>query len=352
MRKQIFSIVGARPQFIKLAPLSKALREYHDETIIHTGQHYDVAMSEAIFHDLNIPRPDYNLNIGAGTHAEQVGKMMIDLETMFLSGKPDLVLVFGDTNSTMAGALAASKLLIPTIHIEAGLRSFNRTMPEEVNRVVADHVSTLLFAPTENAFTNLHFEGLIRRTTVTGDIMVDTLKQNLPIALLKSNIINDLHIISERYNLLTLHRPSNVDDPFILSHILEEVAKIKGHTIFPVHPRTQKILRHIAHGFSRNIEFISPVGYLDFLKLENNAKRIITDSGGIQKEAYLLEKPCITLRTETEWPETVYDGWNLLINPSASHFWDEIELFEPTGEQRNIFGSDVAEKMVTIINKL
>lgn len=352
MRKQIFLIVGARPQFIKLAPLSKALRKYHDETIIHTGQHYDYAMSEKMFKDLGIPSPDYNLNIGSGTHAEQVGKMMIDLETMFLSGKPDMVLIFGDTNSTMAGALAASKLLIPTIHIEAGLRSFNKTMPEEVNRIVADHVSTWLFAPTENAFTNLHFEGLILRTTVTGDIMVDTLKQNLPIALNKSKIVNNLCLSSGEYNLLTLHRPSNVDDPLILSHILDEISRLKGRTVFPVHPRTQKILKYLPSNYSRAIEFVSPVGYLDFLSLEYYANRIITDSGGVQKEAYILNKPCITLRTETEWTETVDSGWNLLIDPSEKFFLDKIELFKPSGEQKNIFGSKVAEKMVTVINNL
>jgi UDP-GlcNAc3NAcA epimerase len=346
---RIFSIVGARPQFIKLAPLSAALRKDHKEIIVHTGQHYDDAMSENIFRDLGIQKPDFNLGIGSGSHAEQTGKMLIELEKVFISGKPDLVIVFGDTNSTLAGALAASKLLIPVIHIEAGLRSFNRKMPEEINRIVADSVSDLLFAPTGTAMNHLKKEGLEDKSHLTGDIMVDTLNWNLPVALKKSTILHDLQLTVGEYFLLTLHRPYNVDNPAILSHIIEVLSKSGERIVFPVHPRTQKILKSLKPDLN-NIQITEPAGYLDFIALEYYSKKILTDSGGIQKEAYILKKPCITLRTETEWTETVDDGWNLLIDPSEKSFWDKIESFEPVGEPGNVFGDNVTKKMVNIIN--
>jgi len=348
---RIFSIVGARPQFIKLAPLSAALRREHEEIIVHTGQHYNETMSENIFRDLGIQKPDFNLGIGSGTHAEQTGKMLIELEKVFQSGKPELVIVFGDTNSTLAGALAASKLLIPVIHIEAGLRSFNREMPEEINRIVADSISDWLFAPTGTAVNNLKKEGLEDKSQLTGDIMVDTLNFNLPIALEKSTILQDLELTIGEYYLLTLHRPYNVDDPSVLSNVIEVLSKSGERIVFPVHPRTLKVLKSLKLNF-KNIQITDPAGYLDFIALEYYSKKILTDSGGIQKEAYILKKPCITLRTETEWTETIDDGWNILINPSEKSFWDKIESFEPLGKQRNVFGENVAERMVEIISKV
>ena len=347
---KIFSIVGARPQFIKLAPLSAELAGLHEEVIVHTGQHYDYAMSEKIFADLGIRKPDIHLGIGSGSHASQTGEMMIKLEAAMVEKKPDIIIVFGDTNSTMAGALAAAKLNIPIIHIEAGLRSYNKSMPEEINRITTDHVSEYLFAPTQTAVNILKKEGLKKNTFFTGDIMVDTMKNNLEIALKKSTIISDLKLENEEYNLLTLHRNYNVDDTKILKHVLSQLGKLGEKIIFPVHPRTRKMLTAIP--VPKNIQLTEPQGYLDFIVLEHSAKRIISDSGGIQKEAYILRKPCITLRTETEWVETVKEKWNLLINPSEKKIASKIDSFNPAKNQKEVFGKNVTKKMIKIINDI
>jgi UDP-N-acetylglucosamine 2-epimerase len=349
---KIFSIVGARPQFIKLAPLSAALSGLHEEFIVHTGQHYDYAMSEKIFLDLGIRKPDIHLNTAAGTQAATTGEMMVKLEASMIQKKPDIVVIFGDTNSTLAGAVAASKLNIPIIHIEAGLRSYNREMPEEVNRIVADHVSKYLFVPTQTAVDILRKEGLADITYLTGDIMVDTMKNNIGIALNKSSILQDLKLEGQDFNLLTLHRGYNVDNADILTHILEQLGMLEEKIIFPVHPRTRKMLASFSYKVPANIQMAEPQGYLDFIVLENASKRIITDSGGIQKEAYILRKPCITLRTETEWVETVEEKWNLLVNPSDEMIASKIAAFTAPGKQEDIFGKDVTEKMVKIINSI
>ncbi len=347
---KIFSIVGARPQFIKLAPLSARLKDKHEEFIVHTGQHYDYAMSEKIFLDLGIRKPDIHLNVGSGTQATQTAEMMVKLETAMIEKKPDLVIVFGDTNSTLAGAIAASKLGIPIVHIEAGLRSYNRNMPEEVNRIVADHVSSYLFVPTKTAANILKKEGLKKITYVTGDIMVDTMKENIEIALQKSSAMSEMQVKEEAYNLLTLHRNYNVDDTTVLEHILGELGKLGEPIIFPVHPRTRKMLN--GNAVASNIRIIEPQGYLDFITLERFSKRIITDSGGIQKEAYILQKPCITLRTETEWVETVEEKWNLLVQPSDKEIAAKIDGFTPPKKQKEIFGKNVSKKMVKIIDSI
>jgi UDP-GlcNAc3NAcA epimerase len=348
---KIFSIVGARPQFIKLAPLSKRLADKHEEIIVHTGQHYDYAMSEQIFEDLGIRKPDIHLEVGSGTHAMQTGEMMIKLEAAMIEKKPDAVIVFGDTNSTLAGAMVASKLGIKIIHIEAGLRSYNRSMPEEINRIVTDHVSEYLFVPTKTAVDILKKEGLEQKTYLTGDIMVDTMKDNLEVALQKSKVISQLKIENKVFSLLTLHRNYNVDRSDILEHLLSEIGKLDEIIIFPVHPRTRKMLpvNFIIPG---NIQMVDPQGYLDFIALENSCKRIITDSGGIQKEAYILRKPCITLRTETEWTETVDENWNLLINPSDEKIALKINTFNIPDTQNEAFGNNVTEKMLDIINQI
>lgn len=349
---KIFSIVGARPQFIKLAPLSAALSTgLHQEFIVHTGQHYDYAMSEKIFIDLGIRKPDIHLEVGAGNQTVQITNIMLKLETAMVEKKPDVVIVFGDTNSTLAGALIAAKQNIPLIHIEAGLRSYNRAMPEEINRIVTDHVSKYLFAPTKTAVDNLNKEGLGSSAFFTGDIMVDTMKTNIEVALNKSTVVEDLKLQNNAYNLLTLHRHYNVDDTGILEHILNKLGQLEEKIIFPVHPRTRKMLRSI-YTIPSNIQLIEPQGYLDFIALEYAAKRIITDSGGIQKEAYLLKKACITLRTETEWVETVTEKWNLLINPLDENISSKINGFIVPGLQAEIFGKDVAGEMIKIINKI
>lgn len=348
---KILSIVGARPQFIKLAPLSVKLERFHREFIVHTGQHYDYEMSEKIFLDLGIRKPDFNLGVGSGTHANQTADMMKGLEPAMGKINPDLVIVFGDTNSTLAGTLVASKLKIPILHIEAGLRSFNRNMPEEINRIVADHTSSLLFAPTQTALQNLTNEGLKSITSLTGDIMVDTLANNLKTALQKSTVLSDLKLNGDSYSLLTLHRNYNVDNQEILTHILNQLGELGEKIIFPVHPRTRKMLISPVK-IAGNILLTEPLGYFDFITLEYLAKRIITDSGGIQKEAYILKKPCITLRTETEWVETVVEKWNLLVSPIEKDISSKISSFHVPDRQIPIFGENVTNQMVKIINSI
>ncbi|RJP70485.1 MAG: UDP-N-acetylglucosamine 2-epimerase (non-hydrolyzing) [Ignavibacteriales bacterium] len=349
---KILSIVGARPQFIKLASLSKKLKQFHDEIIIHTGQHFDKEMSDLFFKELEISKPDYNLEINSGNHGEQTGRMLIEVETVVLKEKPDIVIVFGDTNSTLAGALVASKLHIPAIHIEAGLRSFNRNMPEEINRIIADHTSDYLFAPTQIAIKNLCAEDLSSKSYLTGDIMVDSHRS----AMLKVQDDESLFkysINKNNYYLLTLHRPYNVDNPALLNRILFELGKLNGKIVFPVHPRTNNIINQNNIIIPSNFIITKPLGYLDFVSLQSNSYKIITDSGGIQKEAYILKKPCITLRSETEWVETVNAGWNLLINPSIeSYYAEKIESFSPSLKYENIFGENVTTKMIEIINNI
>jgi UDP-GlcNAc3NAcA epimerase len=345
---KIVSIVGARPQFIKLAPLSKEVRKYHQEIIVHTGQHFDEKMSKIFFDDLQIPQPDYNLEICGGSHGEQTGKMLQSIEIVLLSEKPDLVIVFGDTNSTLAGSLAAVKLGIKTIHVEAGLRSFNRLMPEEINRIASDHISDYLFAPTVSAIKNLECEGLGVKSYLTGDIMVDSLRYVNSIAT-SNNKSNNF----ENYYLLTLHRPYNVDDPSKLRKVIKLLNSLNINVVFPVHPRTRNIIRKNNIQLGSNIKLMNPLGYLDFIKLQSNAEKIITDSGGIQKEAYILQKPCITLRSETEWIETVESGWNKLIDVEKNDkIVENIIEFSPPEQHSDLFGNDVSKKMVNIINNI
>ncbi|EHQ36698.1 non-hydrolyzing UDP-N-acetylglucosamine 2-epimerase [Methanoplanus limicola] len=328
---KIVSIVGARPQFIKCAPVSRELRKEHQEILVHTGQHYDANMSDIFFEQLSIPKPDYNLNIGSGSQGEQTGKMLIEIEKVLIKEQPDMVLVYGDTNSTLAGALAAAKLHIPIAHVEAGLRSFDRTMPEEINRIMTDHLSDLLFCPTQTAVDNLKNEGITKGVHLTGDVMVDALQYNLKIAEEKSTILERLNLIDDnsnkisKYYVATVHRPSNTDSKENLTNIIEAFIEIANsedaQIIFPAHPRTVKCLRE--YGLyeiisNKNqykpgkIVLIDPLPYLDMLLLMSNAKMIFTDSGGIQKEAYILNVPCVTLRDNTEWVETLQDGMNIL----------------------------------------
>jgi len=347
---KVVNIVGTRPQFIKLAPILRAI-EWHNskdpscqirEILVHTGQHYDYEMSQVFFDELGLKAPDYYLGVGSGNHARQIGDMLKRIGDVLLKEKPDLVMVYGDTNSTLAGALAAEKLHIPVAHVEAGLRSFNRKMPEEINRVLTDHVSTLLFCPTKTAVENLRREGFTNILNEgelipypsnpypvslgflvinVGDIMYDAVLMYLELAEKKSTIKDDLGLRPKGYALATVHRAENTDDPQRLWQIFEGLARIAQEglpVIAPLHPRTRKALfRLSAPSFPDSsaplLKIIGPVSYLDMLVLEKNALVILTDSGGVQKEAFFFRVPCITLREETEWVETVEAGWNTLV---------------------------------------
>jgi len=346
---KIAQIVGARPQFIKLAPLSREVRKRHQEIIIHSGQHYDQQMNEVFFQDLEIPAPDYNLNVGSGSQGIQTANILSALEPVLRKEKPELAIVYGDTNTTLAGALAAAKLGIKTAHIEAGLRSFNKSMPEEINRIVADHLSDILLAPTETALQNADKEGLKKKTFLVGDIMVDSLSFGIRKAKAESNILSSLQLEDKNYCLLTMHRPYNVDDPDNLYYILAGLDSLQRLIIFPVHPRTLNILNNMQHNQFKNIRFIEPQAYLDFLLLMQRSQMIFTDSGGIQKEAYILAKPCVTLRPETEWLETVQTGWNLLLPVNSGHFPLAINDFKPAETHPALFGENVAEKIMQLL---
>lgn len=324
----IVTVVGARPQFIKAATVSRAIRAHNQQTphkqirevILHTGQHYDTNMSQVFFDELDIPRPDYNLEIGGGLHGEMTGKMLQGIEHILLKEKPDWVLVYGDTNSTMAGALAAVKLHIPVAHVEAGLRSFNNRMPEEINRIVADRLSTLLFCPTETAVKNLDAEGTKSGVHQVGDVMYDASLFYRDIAREKSRILEEQDLEEGAYALATIHRAENTDDPERLTGIIQGLAAIAEElrVVLPLHPRTRKCMD--SYGLSEHVNgvrLIDPVPFLDMVRLEQSAKVIFTDSGGVQKEAYFFRVPCITLRDETEWVETVEAGYNVLVGANS-----------------------------------
>lgn len=345
---KIVSIVGARPQFIKCAPLSREIRKEHKEILVHTGQHYDSNMSEVFFKELRIPEPDYNLGIVSVKQGEQTGKMLIEIEKVLLREKPDMVLVYGDTNSTLAGALATSKLQIKLAHVEAGLRSFDRTMPEEVNRVLTDHISNKLFCPTQTAVNNLLREGIIVGVHIVGDVMVDALQYNRKLAEEKSGIIEELGLDRGKYLVATVHRPNNTDNMDNMINIIRSLGELEWNVIFPVHPRTEKYLKiyHIWEKMPKNIRLISPLGYLDMIELMGCAYKILTDSGGIQKEAYILGVPCITLRENTEWLETLKDGWNVLVGADRKKIVRTVNELKPRNKREMVFGDGTASRRI------
>lgn len=310
----ILTVVGARPQFIKAAPVSRALAAKGvGEILVHTGQHFDVAMSAIFFEELDIPAPAYNLGINSSRHGAMTGRMIEKLEAVMLVEKPDVVLVYGDTNSTIAGALAAAALHIPVAHVEAGLRSFNRRMPEEINRVVTDHVSGLLFCPTQTAVRNLAAEGITAGVHAVGDVMYDMTLSTIERAEQRSTILETLGLSPHAYAVSTVHRAENTDDPERLARIMAWLAEAAQETpvVMPLHPRTQKLMADAIRVPPR-VRLIAPLGYLDMTRLVHHAAAVFTDSGGLQKEAYFHRVPCVTLREETEWVETVDAGWNRL----------------------------------------
>lgn len=326
MKKRILTVVGARPQLVKSAMISHVLNrsEQFEEIYVHTGQHYDQKMSEIFFAEMKLQKPHYNLNIGSGMHGEQTGKMLAALETVMQKEKPQCVLVYGDTNSTLAGALAASKLHIPIAHVEAGLRSFNRKMPEEINRVVTDHLSNLLFAPTELAVMHLQREGINPNSVMNvGDVMYDMFLCFGKLSDQRSTLLSELSLNKKDFILATIHRAENTDEKQRLQAIVDglcEVSKKLMPVVLPLHPRTKLYLEkyNLLQQVQQSLLTTEPVGLLDMLSLEKNAKLILTDSGGVQKEAYFARVPCVTLRDETEWQELVELGWNRLAPPTSA----------------------------------
>jgi UDP-GlcNAc3NAcA epimerase len=348
---RIVSVVGARPQFIKAAPVSRALRRVAHEVLVHTGQHYDREMSAVFFDELHIPKPDHNLGVGSGLHGWQTGHMLMRIEEVLLEERPDWVIVYGDTNSTLAGALAAAKLHIPVAHVEAGLRSFNRRMPEEINRILTDHVAGLLLCPTQTAVDNLAREGVTRGVHLVGDVMTDALLYNTALAESQSDALQRLGLSRGDYALATVHRPRNADDPARLRAILAALEEIgrDGTVVFPAHPRTRRAMDGLAYQPGPHLRIIEPVGYLDMLALEQHARLILTDSGGVQKEAYLLGVPCLTLREETEWIETVEAGWNLLVGADRDAIVRAAREFHPAGVRPPLFGDGRASERIAAL---
>ena len=349
--KKVVSLVGARPQFIKEAVIGAEVRRRNswNHILVHSGQHYDANMSDVFFNELNIPHPDYNLGIGGGTHAQNTGRMLEKLEMLMLAEKPDWVLVYGDTDSTLAGALAAAKLHIPVAHIEAGLRSFNQRMPEEINRVLTDHISALHFAPTELARINLINEGVASdKIHVVGDVMYDAALYYKPRAR-KPDWFDALGIEQNTFVLGTVHRAENTDDKVRLQGILKGFEDASLPVILPLHPRTRNKLQQMNLQFPANINVVDPVGYLEMVWLEINCKVIATDSGGVQKEAYFHQKSCVTLRDETEWKELVEKGFNSLAGANSKLITKLIDIASNNKFQNiefNIYGGGDASRKV------
>jgi UDP-GlcNAc3NAcA epimerase len=367
LEPRIVTVVGARPQFVKAAVVSRAFAQAGvAECLIHTGQHYDAAMSEIFFEELGIERPAYNLGVGSGSHGKQTAAMLSGIEAVLIEQRPSMLVIYGDTNSTVAGALAASKLHIPVAHIEAGLRSFLRTMPEEVNRVVADHLSDWLFCPTDVAVQNLKVEGIIdglRRGPSTvhvlqvGDVMLDATKVFAPVARARSTVLRELGLVGKRFVLATVHRAENTDDPIRLGEIMRGLRAVaqKVSVILPLHPRTRGKLAE--HGIACDgIRMIDPVGYLDMNALESAAALVATDSGGVQKEAFFHGVPCVTLRDRTEWIELVTHGWNRLADPGVPGLvertvLESLDAPKPTSDPSLYGDADASRKIARAVKE-
>ena len=351
---KILSIVGARPQFVKAAPVGRALERVDvDNVLLHTGQHYDYGMSDVFFSELGIPQPEYNLGVGSGSHAAQTAAMLTGIEDVLLRERPDTLLIYGDTNSTLAGALAAAKLGVPVAHVEAGLRSYNRSMPEEINRVVADSLSSLLFCPTSVAAANLEREDITSGVHIVGDVMYDAVlwaveRSDEEVA---SAILSRLGIASKKYLLATVHRASNTDNAQNLAAIVSALTASGEKVVFPVHPRTRKALDAAKIRLGDNVTAIEPISYLEMLAVEAHARAILTDSGGVQKEALWLAVPCITMRDETEWVETVECGWNVLTGTDPQRILAALQAPRPASAPPQVYGDGHAAERIAELLK-
>lgn len=357
---KIVTVIGARPQFIKASVVSRILSKKHEEILVHTGQHYDSNISDIFFEELKIQKPDYNLKVGSASHAKQTASMMVGVEEILLKEKPDCLIVYGDTNSTLAGAIAASKLLIPIIHIEAGLRSFNMAMPEEQNRILTDRISKYLFCPTESAVENLKNEGIVNGVYNVGDVMCDAVMyyskslSNYPKEYFFDKLKGIYGAISQikEWYLATVHRQENTNSIDKVEEILSAFEKLDAPVIFPVHPRTKPLVRKLNDKkHYGNILFVEPIGYLDIIYLTKNAKKVITDSGGLQKEAYILRTPCVTVRDETEWVETLSGNLNVLAKPQCDDILSKVlhTKIDFTNKQNYYGQGDAAGKICNIL---
>lgn len=344
------TIVGARPQFIKAAPVSRALAARGiEERLIHTGQHYDFEMSEVFFRELQIPTPRYSLGLGGGMHGAMTGQMLAEIERILIDDRPDVVLVYGDTNSTLAGALAASKLQIPVCHVEAGLRSYNRLMPEEINRVLTDHLSEKLLCSSPVGVENLAKEGIVEGVEVVGDVMADASKlaQEITAGALPGGLAEvEPGLLDEDFILLTLHRAENTDDAERLRQLMDQINALEQPILFPVHPRTRSALKRVGVTPAPHVVQLDPVGYLEMAYLLGRAALVMTDSGGLQKEAYWARVPCVTLRTETEWVETVDCGWNVVFGRGERPLPDCIARLAHRPEWTPLYGDGCAAERI------
>jgi UDP-N-acetylglucosamine 2-epimerase len=345
---RIFSVVGARPQFVKLAPLHKAIKVHHQHVIVHTGQHYDYKMSQSFFEELHIPDPDYNLGVGSGSQGAQTGKMMEEIEKVFISDRPDLVVVYGDTNTTLAAGIVAAKMGLPLVHVEAGLRSYRRSMPEEINRVVTDHLSNLLLCPSPPSVRNLEKEGITEGVAVVGDVMTECL---LSIeSTLDDSAPEKLGLKKGEYVLATIHRQENADSRENMGAIIGAMCQYDGEVVLPLHPRTAKnitswgLMDRLTD--SGNVMVMEPMDFLTFTAIERHARKIMTDSGGVQKEAYFWGVPCVTVRDETEWTETLEGGWNVLTGASQERILEALHRPRPENGRTVVYGDALVSSRI------
>jgi UDP-N-acetylglucosamine 2-epimerase len=350
---RIVTIIGNRPQFVKAAAVSRLLREHHDELLVHTGQHYDDELSRIFFEELDVPAPDRELGAGSGTNTAQTARILAAIEPVLAEAEPDLTLVYGDTNSTLAGALASAQAGVPVGHVESGMRSFDRSMPEELNRVLTDHASDLLLCSTETAVANLKREGVAGEVRLVGDVMADVSLAFRDIAEERSRALEDRGLEPGGYLVVTAHRAGNVDDPGRLGRLVELLESLPLPAVFPLHPRTRARLEEagLLERLERaeGLELAAPLGYLDFLKLVRHARAVLTDSGGVQKEAYLLGVQCVTLRNTTEWVETVQTGWNQLVDLDRQAALAALERRPPAERPELYGGGHAAEHVVEAV---